>query len=103
MSYSGQVFFLLILVLSLKIVQSKKNSPQKVGDFSHECMARKTVFPHIVSAETKYSFLDLEIQRSQYINVRKLFKGGNYMRKFNPNPVFLLFLSNFSLQTTFKN
>ena len=27
-----------------------------------------------------YSFLDLEIQRSQYINVRKLFKGGNYSR-----------------------
>ena len=27
-----------------------------------------------------YSFLNLEIQRSQYINVRKLFKGGNYMR-----------------------
>ena len=26
----------------------------------------------------KYSFLDSEIQRSQYINVRKLFKGGNY-------------------------
>ena len=26
-----------------------------------------------------YSFLDLEIQRSQYINVRKVFKGGNYM------------------------
>ena len=29
-----------------------------------------------------YSFLDLEIQRSQYINVRKLFKGGNNMRKY---------------------
>ena len=29
-----------------------------------------------------YSFLDLEIQRSQHINVRKLFKGGNYMRKY---------------------
>ena len=28
----------------------------------------------------KYSFSDLEIQRSQYINVRKLFKGGNYSR-----------------------
>ena len=27
-----------------------------------------------------YSFLNLEIQRSQYINVRKLFKGGNYSR-----------------------
>ena len=25
-----------------------------------------------------YSFLNLEIQRSQYIKVRKLFKGGNY-------------------------
>ena len=25
-----------------------------------------------------YSFLDLEIQRSQYINVQRLFKGGNY-------------------------
>ena len=29
-----------------------------------------------------YSFLNLEFQRSQYINVRKLFKGGNYMRKY---------------------
>ena len=27
-----------------------------------------------------FSFLNLEIQRSQYINVRKLFKGGNYSR-----------------------
>ena len=27
-----------------------------------------------------YSFLNLEIQRSQYINVRKLFKGRNYSR-----------------------
>ena len=30
-----------------------------------------------------YSFLDLEIQRSQCINVRKLFKGRNYMRKYS--------------------
>ena len=30
-----------------------------------------------------YFFLNLEIQRSQYINVRKLFKGGNYMRKYS--------------------
>jgi hypothetical protein len=30
----------------------------------------------------KYSFLKVEIQRSQYINVRKLFKGGNYSRKY---------------------
>ena len=37
-----------------------------------------TVFPHIVSAET-ILFVNFEIQRSQYINVRKLFKGGNYM------------------------
>ena len=50
-----------------------------------------TVFPNIVS----YSFLNLEIQRSQYIRSkvtvhkgaetiqgRKLFKGGNYMRKY---------------------
>ena len=29
-----------------------------------------------------YSFLNLEIQRSQYIKVRKLFKGGNYVRKY---------------------
>ena len=27
--------------------------------------------------------MKLEIQRSQYINVRKLFKGGNYMRKYS--------------------
>ena len=27
-----------------------------------------------------YSFLNFEIQRSQYINLRKLFKGGNYSR-----------------------
>ena len=27
-----------------------------------------------------YSFLDSEIQRSQYINVRKLFMGVNYSR-----------------------
>ena len=30
-----------------------------------------------------YSFLNLEIQRLQYVNVRKLFKGGNYMRKYD--------------------
>ena len=29
-----------------------------------------------------YSFLHFEIQSSQYINVRKLFKGGNYKRKY---------------------
>ena len=29
-----------------------------------------------------YSFLDLEILRSQYINVRKLFKGRNYIRTY---------------------
>ena len=53
-----------------------------------------TVFPHIVSAET-ILFLNLEIQRSQYIRPkvtvhkcaetiqgRKLFKGGNYRRKY---------------------
>ena len=27
-----------------------------------------------------YSFLNLEIQRSKYINLRKLFKAGNYSR-----------------------
>ena len=27
-------------------------------------------------------YLNLEIQKSQYINMRKLFKGGNYMRKY---------------------
>ena len=56
-----------------------------------------TVFPHIVSAET--IFFIVEIQRSQYIRPkvtvhkcaesiqgRKLFKGGNYMRKYG-NPV----------------
>ena len=31
-----------------------------------------TVFPHIVSPDGNYSFLDLEIQSSQYINVREL-------------------------------
>ena len=45
-----------------------------------------------------YSFLDLEIQRSLYIRpkvtVRKLFKGGNYMRKYGMlNFVLLLWLS----------
>ena len=39
------------------------------------------IFPHMVSAETIF-FLNLEIQRSQYIKVQKLFKGGNYMRKY---------------------
>ena len=52
-----------------------------------------TVFPHKVSGN--YSFLNLEIQRSQYIRPkvtahkcvetiqgRKLFNGGNYMRKY---------------------
>ena len=32
------------------------------------------IFPHMVSAETIF-FLNLEIQRSQYIKVQKLFKG----------------------------
>ena len=53
-----------------------------------------TVFPHIVSAGN-YSFLNLEIQMSQYIRPkvtvhkcaetiqwRKLCKGGNYMSKY---------------------
>ena len=52
-----------------------------------------TVFPHIVSGN--YSFLNLESQRSHHIRLkvtvhkgaetiqgRKLFKGGNYMRKY---------------------
>ena len=34
------------------------------------------------SFRANYSSLNLEIQRSQYINVRKLFKGGKYMRKY---------------------
>ena len=34
-------------------------------------LQRCTVFPH-----------NLEIQRSQYISVWKLFKGKNYMRKY---------------------
>ena len=47
-----------------------------------------TVFPHIVSAETilfwiwKSKGYSKQGQRSQYINVQKLFKGGNYMRKY---------------------
>ena len=40
-----------------------------------------TVFPHMYSFRGNYSFLNFEIQRSQYINVQKL-KGGNYMRKY---------------------
>jgi hypothetical protein len=45
-----------------------------------------TVFPHIVSAETilfwiwKSKGQSTQGQRSQYINVRKLFLGGNYSR-----------------------
>ena len=39
-----------------------------------------------------YSFFNLEIQRSQYIKVRKLFKGGNYMRKYgNLSHLYFLF------------
>ena len=34
----------------------------------------------LVSFRGNYSFLDLEIQRSQYIRP-KLFKGGNYSRE----------------------
>ena len=53
-----------------------------------------TIFPHIVSGEATF-FLQLEIQRSQYISPKvtvhkgaetiqgkKLFKGWNYMRKY---------------------
>ena len=45
-----------------------------------------TVYPHIVSAETILFWIwkskghSTQGQRSQYINVRKLFKGGNYSR-----------------------
>ena len=45
-----------------------------------------TVFPHIVSAETILFWIwkskghSTKGQRSQYIKVRKLFKGGNYSR-----------------------
>ena len=61
-----------------------------------------TVFPHIVSGN--YSFLNLEIQRSQYIRPkvtvhkcaetiqgRKLFKGKKYMRKYGIQITRILF------------
>ena len=64
--------------------QARPARPKSGLDFTN------TVFPHIVS-----SFLNLEMQRSQYIRPkvtvhrgaetiqgRKLFKGGNYMRKY---------------------
>ena len=37
---------------------------------------KSTLFPH-----GNYFFLNLEFQRSQYINAWKLFKGGNYSRE----------------------
>ena len=55
---------------------------------SHFQSKQDTVFPHIVHAETILFWIWKSIghstqgQRSQYIKVRKLFKGGNYMRKY---------------------
>ena len=49
-----------------------------------------TVFPH--SFRGNYSFLNLEIQSSQYINVRKLFKGGNYTGKYGTFYAFIKML-----------
>ena len=59
------------------------------------------------SCRGNYSFLNLEIQRSQYIRpkvtvhrdaktiqVRKLFKGGNYMRKSGRHNQASLFIRN---------
>ena len=60
------------------------------------CIVYKTVYRiSSYSFRGNYSFLDLETQRSQYIRPkvtvhrwaetiqgRKLFKGGNYMRKY---------------------
>ena len=57
-----------------------------------------TVFPHIVSAETILFWIwkskghSAYGQRSQYINVRKLFKGRNYMRKYGNQLIKLWFL-----------
>ena len=58
-------------------------------------MQRAVTFDHIMYTVFPHSFLNLEIQRSQYIRPkvtvhkcaetiqgRKLFKGGNYMRKY---------------------
>ena len=60
-----------------------------------------------------YSFLNLEIQRSQYIKPkvtvhkcgetiqgRKLFKGGNYMRKYGSKFDFVIRLTIFQIQKT---
>jgi hypothetical protein len=47
----------------------------------HHFLAKELKY-HISSYSFRgiYSFLNFEIHRSQYINVQKLFKGGNYMR-----------------------
>ena len=50
------------------------------------------------------SFLNLEFQRSQYMNVRKLFKGGNYsmaeMRKYGMYIQHMLYLTSTDLKLT---
>ena len=45
---------------------------------SHDLRFRLMYRIFSYSFRGNYSFLDLEIQRSQYINVQKLFKGENY-------------------------
>ena len=46
-----------------------------------ECNVFLTFRISSYSFRGNYSFLNLETQRSQYIKVRKLFKGGNYLFK----------------------
>ena len=55
-----------------------------------------TLFPHIVSAETIWPYVLLPLitvhKCAENIQGRKLFKGGNYMRKYG---MYLLLNSNF--------
>ena len=52
-------------------------------EMDDKSVKRQLIKKYRISANSfrgNYSFLNLEIQRSQYIGVRKLFKGGNYSR-----------------------
>ena len=44
-------------------------------------MVVKLAIVIVIRFYSDYSFLILEFQKSQYIKVRKLFKGGNYSRE----------------------
>ena len=64
------------------ILPTQPTNSSKIKDILNKTSTNKSSFLQYrissYSFRRNYSFLNLEIQRSQYINLWKLFKGGNY-------------------------